>query len=473
MSLWNKLTNASSKQSQLETLISATSVSESSQSVTSQSYKSICDGEENSATIVSCFFNLCNTIVGSGMLGLPYAFSKTGWLLGTILSLLCAGFSCFALHCLALCALEHPSPTSFYSVAADVVPRFTFLIDIAVAVKCFGVATSYLIVMGDLMPQVMEQFGGSSFSRQRELWVLVGFAMVAPLSCLRSLDSLKFTSLLSIIFVMFLTVIIILYASDIDGLDPCPGHDDIASACSGSVSSVTVNTDTLRTLSIFIFGFTCQQNIFSVVNELRDPTPTRINIVITTAVGVALCVYFTAAGCGYVTFGSEVDSDILVNYPKTYLISLARLMVCLLVAFSYPLQAHPARRCLMTLVANLVDVDSDDNARVSLNSYSVSAAGDTIEDHAVVARYWIVTFVFLSLSLLIGLTITDLGVVLSLVGATGSSIVSYILPGLLYYLVFKDRAAAGISPMWKIQLALLQGCLGVIIIPVCLYFILA
>lgn len=63
---------------------------------------------------------------------------------------------------------------------------------------------------------------------------------------------------------------------------------------------------------------------------------------------------------------------------------------------------------------------------------------------------------------------SDLGVVLSLVGATGSTIVSYILPGFVYYLTFKDEES---SPKWKIMLALFQGCLGLIIMPVCLTFI--
>ena len=38
---------------------------------------------------------------------------------------------------------------------------------------------------------------------------------------------------------------------------------------------------------------------------------------------------------------------------ETYLTSFARLFVSLLVAFSYPLQCHPARRCIITLVGSV------------------------------------------------------------------------------------------------------------------------
>ncbi len=61
---------------------------------------------------------------------------------------------------------------------------------------------------------------------------------------------------------------------------------------------------------------------------------------------------------------------------------------------------------------------------------------------------------------------TDLGVMLSLVGATGSTLVSYILPGFCYFFLFKNE-----GPVWKRNLALFQGCVGLCLIPICLTFI--
>jgi Transmembrane amino acid transporter protein len=49
--------------------------------------------------------------------------------------------------------------------------------------------------------------------------------------------------------------------------------------------------------------------------------------------------------------------------------------------------------------------------------------------------------VFLVASLLIALSVSDLGVVLSIVGATGSTVVSYILPGVFYYNMFGAKIA--------------------------------
>ena len=103
------------------------------------------------STISSGVVNLANTIVGAGMLGLPGAFGGTGWLSGIILIVVSAIFSAHGLVLLSKSAIITGKPASFYSVAHASVPRYTMLIDAAVAVKCFGVATGYLITISDSM----------------------------------------------------------------------------------------------------------------------------------------------------------------------------------------------------------------------------------------------------------------------------------------------------------------------------------
>jgi len=99
--------------------------------------------KKGEASITSCVINLSKTILGSGMLGLPYAYAQTGHVLGTLLMIFAAASSLFALHFLSECALREKLPASFYSGASKALPKFTIVIDAAVAIKCFGVATSY------------------------------------------------------------------------------------------------------------------------------------------------------------------------------------------------------------------------------------------------------------------------------------------------------------------------------------------
>jgi hypothetical protein len=36
-------------------------------------------------SFLACYSSMCNTILGAGVLSLPYAFSLTGWITGTVL----------------------------------------------------------------------------------------------------------------------------------------------------------------------------------------------------------------------------------------------------------------------------------------------------------------------------------------------------------------------------------------------------
>ena len=78
-------------------------------------------------------------------------------------------------------------------------------------------------------------------------------------------------------------------------------------------------------------------------------------------------------------------------------------------------------------------------------------------------RFVTITLVFLLGSLYLALAVKDLGVVLAIVGATGSTLVSYILPGLCYVLLHRRE-----GPVWKRWVAVAQCGLGLLIMPLCL-----
>ena len=102
----------------------------------------------NDSSSFSCYINLLNTIIGSGVLGLPYAVGYCGVVLGVVLILVFGAVNIFSCHLLTLCASKVAPPASFYSVTEKSVPQMTFMIDFAVAMQSFGVCSSYLIVIG-------------------------------------------------------------------------------------------------------------------------------------------------------------------------------------------------------------------------------------------------------------------------------------------------------------------------------------
>jgi len=387
---------------------------------------------------------LANTLLGgSGLLGVPHAFATAGYGLGLALLVVfgtCSAFGCHLLQCSARRIGE--APCSFYSVSNAVAPRWTWLIDGAVMVKCFGVATSYLIIVGDLGPPALEMLG-----LQVHRWevICLGFCVAASLACLRNLSGLKFTAVLSLAIVVWTTVLIALYViRPSKDFNPCGRSSDEDLPCNGADFEPIVTDHPLalgKALPVFIFAFTCQQNIFTICNEVKNSTRGRIDRIIVAAYLIAGLSFCFAAVLGYWTFGNEIPSDVLKGYPETYLVAATRLLYCLLALFSYPLQIHPSRNSALALM---------DLVRPS------ASGGST--------RWAVVTVLELVASLAVAITVLDLGKILGVVGATGSTMVSYILPGLVYSQAFPHFHA-------KRGLAIGMLLLGCLIMPTCLTLI--
>lgn len=72
-----------------------------------------------------------------------------------------------------------------------------------------------------------------------------------------------------------------------------------------------------------------------------------MNRVIGTSIGSAALAYEIIAVFGYLTFGTNVGSNIVAMYPSTSLfIAIGQLAIVVTVLLGYPLQVHPCRNCL-------------------------------------------------------------------------------------------------------------------------------
>lgn len=384
------------------------------------------------ATIFSSCMNLSNTVLGAGLLGLPYAISKTGYLYSFFLFLIFMFLSALGLH-LSMCVSRLSSNASYYALSELSIPRIKKLVDFAVAVKCFGVATSYLIVIGDLMPAVAKEFIAHSAADEpssnlfrfqfpeiflnRHLWIIIFVVIfIIPIVRFKKFNALRFTSIFALICFIYISIIILLYATVPSWIDAINNSTNVEKRNEKHVqiSFSTYNNvvQFLRVIPIFIFSFTCHQNSFSITNELHNVNISRINSVIFTSLIFCLLVYFIIGYAGYSTYGSAVKSDILLLYPQAVQLAVVRVCLSIALAWSYPLQCHPCRKCIASLLWN-----------------------KKIEQIENEWKFYIITYLMVGASFLIAMVVNDLGVVLEIVGATGSTIISYILPGVFYYYV--------------------------------------
>ncbi len=201
---------------------------------------------------------------------MPSALSHFGMVLG-VLVIIWSGFtSAFGLYLQSRCAryLDRGS-SSFFALSQLTYPNAAVIFDAAIAIKCFGVGVSYMIIIGDLMPGVVEGFDSSATSiaylMDRNFWITVFMLVIIPLSFLRRLDSLKYTSIIALIAIGYLIVLVVYhFASDV--LAP---RDKIR------VIEWAGPVEALASLPVVIFAYTCHQNMFSILNEIKDNSPKR------------------------------------------------------------------------------------------------------------------------------------------------------------------------------------------------------
>lgn len=276
---------------------------------------------------------------------MPAALSHFGITLGVILIVWCGMTSAFGLYLQSRCARYLDRGTSsFFALSQITYPNAAVAFDAAIAIKCFGVGVSYLIIIGDLMPGVVRGFDSRAdsvhFLVDRKFWITAFMLLIIPLSFLRRLDSLKYTSIVALVSIGYLIILVVYHFA----ADSHPDRGDIrVITWEGPIAA-------LSNLSVVIFAYTCHQNVGSphspLATTIRQPltsdrcflsstrsrtipqpgklllvartllnlhtnTAHSIVAVIGSSIGSAASIYILVAITGYLTFGNSVVGNIV------------------------------------------------------------------------------------------------------------------------------------------------------------------
>lgn len=112
------------------------------------------------------------------------------------------------------------------------------------------------ILHTNLIVQIVTSLTGinnqANILMDRRFWIAIFMVtVIVPLSFMRKLDSLKYTSIISLFAVAYLCAIVIWhFASSNFVNDPA-----------GNVEMITFSTRFFRSLPVFVFAFTCHQNV--------------------------------------------------------------------------------------------------------------------------------------------------------------------------------------------------------------------
>lgn len=123
--------------------------------------------------------------------------------------------------------------------------------------------------------------------------------------------------------------------------------------------------------------------------------------------------------------------------PSSVSATVAKAAIVILVMFSYPLQVHPCRASVDAVLKWRPKGRAESPGRSSPRSTPLLAppkpAGQARPDTIGDTRFAAITTAIIVLSYIVAMTVSSLEKVLAYVGSTGSTSISFILPGLFYY----------------------------------------
>ncbi|KAI5591689.1 hypothetical protein POPTR_004G111400v4 [Populus trichocarpa] len=274
--------------------------------------------EFNGASFTGAVFNLSTTIVGAGIMALPATMKVLGLVLGVSLIIFMAFLAEASIEML-LRFSRAGKCASYGGLMGDAFGKTgRIMLQVAVLINNVGVLIVYMIIIGDVLSGtsssgshhagVLEGWFGEHWWNARTFVLLVTTLFVfSPLACFKRIDSLSYTSALSVaLAVVFLIITVgITIVKLINGSIAMP-------RLMPDVTDMTSFWKLFTTVPVLVTAYICHYNVHSIDNELEDST--QIKPVVRTALALCSSVYMMTSIFGFLLFGDATLDDVLANF---------------------------------------------------------------------------------------------------------------------------------------------------------------
>ncbi|XP_059670499.1 amino acid transporter AVT6A-like [Cornus florida] len=340
--------------------------------------------EFNGASFTGAVFNLSTTIVGAGIMALPATMKVLGLVLGIAMIIFMA-FLAEASIDLLLRFSRAGKSTSYGSVMGDAFGKYgRILLQICVLINNIGVLIVYMIIIGDVLSGtssggihhagVLEGWFGEHWWTGRTIVLLVTtLAVFAPLASLKRIDSLRYTSALSVaLAVVFLVITVgITFIKLINGTILMP-------RLLPDVTDLTSFWKLFTVVPVLVTAYICHYNVHSIDNELEDNT--QIKAVVQTSLALCSSVYVLTSLFGFLLFGDATLDDVLANFdadlaiPFGFLLNdVVRVSYAAHLMLVFPIVFYPLRLNMDGLLFPSSRPLASDNLRFALISTGLIA----------------------------------------------------------------------------------------------------
>lgn len=388
--------------------------------------------KEEGASLASAVFNIATTMIGAGIMSIPATFKVFSVIPALIVILIVALMGDITGEFI-LRYTHSGKSTTYAGLMAESFGRVgSVALQICVMITSFGCLIIYLIIIGDVLTGnksgdtihtgILQEWFGFYWWTSRPVAILfVVLLVILPLVLFRRVDSLRFTSALSILLALVFVVISSVMA--------------IVALVEGKTQSLRLLPDfssrrtflsLFTTIPVFMTAFGYQINVHPIRAELGEPSDMRLAIRI--ALVICAVFYFSIGFFGYLLFGDSINADMLVNFDQNA-DTMVGLVVNAVVRLSYAFHVMLVFPILnYTLRANVDELCFPNKPEL---------AKDT-------PRFLCLTCILVALAYVIAIGIPSIWYCFQILGSTTIVSITLIFPAMIIL-----RDIYGISQPWE------------------------
>lgn len=370
---------------------------------------------DTGSNLKSAFFNMTNSIVGAGIVGIPRAFMNSGLLAGLIMMVVLAFLNDWTLRLIVVNTKLSgtKSYTGFVTHSYGTFGKIVVLL--AQGLFALGGTIGFTIIIGDSIPYVLRSIFHEAienhkfidqFILSRNSIIFFFMTLVAyPLCWISDISKLAKTSAMALFSMTIIVLIVVLRGPS------------VSSDYKGSIDfwGYIINGGIFQGISVISFALVCHHNTTFIYDSIKVPTIDRFNMVthISCAISGFICTLMGV--CGFLYFGDLTKGNILNNFPNNdWVINVARFCFGFNMITTIPLEVFVIKEVLKDLY-NIYKKRK--NPLFEFQSFTKS-------------QTLMLTGLLIVFAEIVAMNTCNLGAVLELVGATSGSTLAYILPPL-------------------------------------------
>ncbi|KAF8608806.1 amino acid transporter [Ceratobasidium sp. AG-I] len=363
--------------------------------------------QHSGGNLLDSMFNMANSILGAGIIGLPYAVSQAGFVTGILLLVVLAGVTDWTIRLIVRNA-KLSGRTSYIDIMGHcygssgraAVSFFQFAF-------AFGGMCAFGIIIGDTIPHVIRSLFPSLhtipvlsiFTNRKFIVVLCTACISYPLSLYRSISSLARASTFALIGMLIIVATVLFEESRV--------APELKGSQFPSVKYSFIQPQIFQAIGVISFAFVCHHNSLLIYGSMRTPTMDRFDRVTHVAAGLSLVACLTMAIPAFLVFTDRTQGNVLNNFPKDdTVINIARFCFGANMVTTTPMELMVCREVIEEYF------------------FAHQAFDQT--------RHVLFTTAILFASMVVALVTCDLGVMLEITGGASATALAFVFPALCY-----------------------------------------